>query len=76
MHPARAGSSVCKLPELLTRFASLPRAIYFLPNRAKLFDVDYQVRITGARTLTNAQVSSRQALLTVRFEYISNLTQQ
>jgi len=39
-------------------------------------DVDYQVRITDAHILTNAQVIGLQALLTARFEYILKLIQQ
>jgi len=35
-------------------------------------DVDYQVRITDARILTNIQVIDLQASLTARFEYIES----
>jgi len=56
--------------------ASLPYAMYFLPNCEKPLDVDYQVWIIGVRILTNAQVIGLQASLTAHFEYILNLTQQ
>ena len=61
------------------RFASLGTTRNILSSElleTTRIDVDYQVRITDARILTNIQVIELQVSLTARFEYLLNLTQQ
>jgi len=68
MHIARAGNSVRELPDFPTRFAGF-HAQYTFFRTIKNYSL-YQVWITSARMLTNAQVIDLQASPTARFEYI------